>query len=111
MPVVHHARTQIVSYEDNEENDLDGLVCEAIACGVPVVASRIPANDRRLDRGRVGLLTPPGDHNELVHAVLNALFKEETLRPILEQARLVRDYLRPESRRERLVDLYSEIVG
>lgn len=59
------------------ERDFDGFVAEALVVGVPVVAARTPINALRLERGRTGFLAPPGDPNELAHAILTALFKSE----------------------------------
>lgn len=60
-----------------DENDFDGFVAEALVVGVPVVASRTPINERRLEKGRCGGLMPTGDPNELAHAILTTLFKQE----------------------------------
>lgn len=59
------------------DDDLDGFVAEALVAGVPVVASRTPINERRLEKGRCGGLVPTRDPNELTHAILTALFKQE----------------------------------
>lgn len=58
-------------------DDLDGFVAEALVAGVPVVAGRTPINERRLEKGRCGALVPTSDPNELTHAILTALFKQE----------------------------------
>ena len=58
-------------------DDLDGFVAEALVAGVPVVATRTPINERRLEKGRCGGLVPTSDPNELTHAILTALFKQE----------------------------------
>jgi len=59
------------------ERDFDGFTAEALAVGLPVVASRTPINALRLEQGRTGFLAPPNDPNELAHAILTALFKIE----------------------------------
>lgn len=60
-----------------ENDDFDGFVAEALVAGLPVVASRTPINERRLEKGRSGGLFPTRDPNELTHAILTALFKQE----------------------------------
>ncbi len=92
------------------DDDHDGMVVEAIVCRTLVVASRTAPNTRRLDSGRAGVLTPSGDHNELTHAVLNALFKEEVRAPRLLHAAQIRDRFRPERRRAAVGAIYREIV-
>ncbi|MEA2165188.1 MAG: hypothetical protein QOK37_3315 [Thermoanaerobaculia bacterium] len=60
-----------------EDDDYDGLVAEALAAGIAVVASRTSINTQRIEKGRTGGLVPPNDPNELTHAILAALFKPE----------------------------------
>lgn len=91
------------------EHDLDGMVPEALACLTPVVASRTSQNARRLDDGKAGILVPVGDHNELTHAVLKALFKEEVTAPIREYARQFRECFRSVHRQRAVCEIYREI--
>lgn len=81
-----------------EPDDFDGRTADALVFGLPVVASRTPINAVRLENGRSGTLVPAGDPNEMVHAILNALFKPELVRSRLEAAILSRDRFRPEHR-------------
>lgn len=81
-----------------DPDDFDGRTAEALVFGLPVVASRTPINAVRLENGRSGTLVPPGDPNEMVHAILNGLFKPELVRPRLETSILSRDRFRPEHR-------------
>ena len=60
-----------------EENDFDGFTAEALVVGLPVVATRTPINNLRLEQGRTGFLVPPRDPNEMTHVILSALFKTE----------------------------------
>ncbi|HEX8254790.1 MAG TPA: glycosyltransferase [Thermoanaerobaculia bacterium] len=59
------------------ESDFSGFVAEAQVFGLPVIASRTAINAKRLENGRTGMLVPPGDANEMTHAILAALFKVE----------------------------------
>lgn len=93
------------------EDDLDGMVVEAIACLTPVVATRTIANSRRLDDGRAGLLAPVGDHNEMTHAVLNLLFKEEVAAPRRFHAARIRDRFHATHRRDAVRRVYREVCG
>ncbi|MGZ4115237.1 MAG: glycosyltransferase family 4 protein [Actinomycetota bacterium] len=49
------------------------VLIEAMAAGVPVVASRIPGYDEVVDDGSTGLLVPPGDGGALAAAVARVL--------------------------------------
>jgi glycosyltransferase involved in cell wall biosynthesis len=52
------------------------VVVEALACGLPVVASRIGGLPERIDDGVNGALVAPGNPRELAHAVLSILGPE-----------------------------------
>jgi len=95
----------------SSEDDADGMVTEAIACLTPVVAARTALNKRRLDGGNSGLLVPIGDHNELTHAVLNALFKPEIMSPHRQHMERNRDRLRPARRQDAVRRIYAEVAG
>lgn len=89
-----------------------GLVAvEAMALGVPVVASRVDGLQEVVADGRSGLLVPPADPAALAEAVLRVL-RDPGLRCRLGEAG------RAESRRfslgryvGRLTDLYYELAG
>jgi hypothetical protein len=93
-----------------EEDDLDGFVAEALVAGLPVVASRTAVNAQRLEKGRVGLLVPPGDPNELTHAILTALFKTEVSRGRLDAARQTVSKYRPRHRLRVLAQGYESLI-
>lgn len=93
------------------EEDLDGFVAEALSTGRLVVASRTGLNQNRLGGGRFGFLVRPNDPNELAHAVLNALFKEEASGPIrLSLPAASRRFL-PDSRVAALLAIYEGVVA
>ena len=88
-----------------DANDFDGFVAEALVCGKVVVASRTPINVKRLEEGRNGLLVPPGDGNELTHAILAALFKPEVAQQKIEAAQQTISKFHPRQRLRVLVPL------
>lgn len=59
-----------------------GLVLlEALACGTPVVASRLPGVRTLVDDGRTGFLVDPGDPIALAARLAQCLRKRDTLSP------------------------------
>jgi glycosyltransferase involved in cell wall biosynthesis len=54
-------------------------VLEAMASGLPVIASKIAGNEELILPGISGMLVPPGDHNQLASALRN-LIADSTLR-------------------------------
>ncbi len=93
-----------------DESDYDGFVAQAIAAGVPVVATRTPVNSQRLEKGRCGFLTPPGDPNEMVHAILTALFKPEAAREREAAARQTASKFRVRQRLKVLLPVYESLI-
>jgi hypothetical protein len=92
------------------ENDFDGFVAEAIAAGTAVIASRIIINVQRLEKGRTGVLVPPGDPNEWTHAILAALFKPEFRNSKRIAAQQTASKFRPRHRARALIELYESIL-
>jgi len=93
-----------------DESDLDGLVGEALALGLPLVATRTEANRRRTADGRAAALCPKGDPNEMAHAIVTMLFKPERATPLLTAAIELRERFRTERRREALRAVYAEVT-
>lgn len=94
----------------SDERDYDGFVAEAIAAGVVAVATRTPVNVHRLEKGRTGFLVPPGDSNELAHAILAALFKIEIVQPKQDAARQTSSKFRSRHRLRVLSQMYENLV-
>ena len=93
------------------EDDYDGCVAEALVLGVPVVASRTPMNAQRLEQGRTGLLVPMNDPNEMTHAILAALFKNEVAESRKIAAKQTVSKLRPRQRLRLLTRLYEQSIS
>jgi hypothetical protein len=91
--------------------DYDGYVAEALVLGLPVVASRTPINVQRCEHGRTGLLVPVNDPNELVHAILAALFKSEVVEPKKTAARQTASKFRKRQRLRVLAQLYDNVTS
>jgi glycosyltransferase involved in cell wall biosynthesis len=57
---------------------------EAMACGVPVVGSKLDGSREALRDGELGLLVDPDDSDALADAVLTALQQPKAVPPGLE---------------------------
>ncbi len=64
------------------------VVLEAMAAGVPVVASRVGGIPDQIRPGREGILVPPGDPKALSEALLGLLRDPERARRMGEAGRL-----------------------
>lgn len=93
-----------------EEDDFDGFTAEALVAGLPVVATRTPINVQRCEQGRTGWLVPPRDPNELVHAILAALFKPEVANPKISAARQTASKFRIRQRLRVLAHIYENLT-
>jgi hypothetical protein len=92
------------------ESDYDGFVAEALVAGLPVVAARTPINALRLEKGRTGMLVPPGDPNEMTHAILSVLFKSEVASSRVAAARQTVSKFRARQRLRVLGHLYETLA-
>lgn len=62
-------------------------ILEAMACELPVVASRVGGIPEAVENGESGLLVEPGDSTELARAILRLLCDENLRRSLTEAAR------------------------
>jgi hypothetical protein len=92
------------------DDDYDGFVAEAMVAGVPVIGGRTPLNVQRMERGRTGVLVPPGDANEMTHAILTVLFKPESVQPRLSAAQQTISKFRPRQRLRALLQMYENVA-
>lgn len=91
-------------------NEAFGLVLiEALACGVPVIASDLPGVRRVFDNYQEGLLVEPGSVEDLKKK-LEFIFNNEELRRIMALAarRLAEEKYDELKMRERLLKLFTE---
>jgi len=83
MPEVY-ARADVLAVPsvvgpDGDRDGLPNVVTEAMACGVPVVASRLSGIPEAVEDGRTGLLVAPGDDEALCEA-LHRMLADRSLR-------------------------------
>jgi len=88
------------------------VVSEAMACGLPVVASRVGGLHERVDDGVTGLLIPPNDPHALAQGVLRVLADRAFAERLSRRARskAVQD-LGLDRLIERHLNLYSSVLS
>lgn len=86
---------------------------EAMACGIPVVATDIPGNREALgDEPEGGLLVPPGNREQLVDAVARLLSAPELRAEMARQARRrVERCFSLERSLDRHLELFREVMA
>jgi len=74
---------------------MSNAVLEAMACGVPVIATDVPGNRELIVPNKTGLLVPYGDAAALSRAIISVLDNSELAGLLSENARnqVVRQYL------------------
>ncbi len=84
---------------------------EAMACGLPVVATTAGALPEIVEDGRTGILVPPGDYHNLALAV-SQLLQEEGLRQSMgrEGLKRVKDCFNWQEAAKNTVSAYQEVI-
>jgi glycosyltransferase involved in cell wall biosynthesis len=87
------------------------VIVEAMACGVPVVASNAGGPAETITHGVDGLLVRPGDADALAHAVAE-LFKNASLSAQFAQAGITKaERYRPEQVAAEVEAVYAAVIG
>ncbi len=82
-------QSDVFVFSTTPEEGLGTVLIEALAAGLPIVASDVPACREALDGGSCGLLVPAADSGALAMAILGALRTEAKKSPTNRQ-----EYLR-----------------
>jgi glycosyltransferase involved in cell wall biosynthesis len=85
VPALMHAFDLFVHASHKEP--FGSVIVEAMAAGLPVIASRTSGPAEILDDGVTGLLTPPGDAPALAEAMARLLAHPEAARTLAERGR------------------------
>ena len=78
-----------ITARSGDAEGLPNVVVEAMAEGVPVVATRHAGIAEAVEHGRTGLLVPPGDSRSLADALANLIANPERRQALGAAARLV----------------------
>jgi len=88
-----------------------GAAIEAMALGMPVVASNLPTLREVVDDGRSGLLVPPCDHAQLAEAMSGVLDDPNLARRLGDRGRdLFLTRLTAEQSHRRMIELYERLL-
>ena len=108
LPAYYRA-ADVVALPSVDRTEAFGLVLlEALACGTPVVASRLPGVRTLVDDGRTGYLVEPGNVDELAERIGRCISESATLGPNA-QAFVRARYGWPTIARQ-LLDLYRRLL-
>lgn len=87
------------------------VLLEAMAAGLPVVASRVGGIPEIVDDGETGLLVPPGDAAALAQAIQATLGDAARHGRMRDQARRRADRFSTSAWQERLTAVYDEVLA
>jgi glycosyltransferase involved in cell wall biosynthesis len=92
--LVWPAREYLKDHASTQSIGFPRVIIEALACGVPVVASNLTGVSEAIAHGETGILVPPGEEDSFAEAIIN-LVNDERQRCIISRAareRTVRDF-------------------
>ncbi|HEY7347999.1 MAG TPA: murein biosynthesis integral membrane protein MurJ [Ktedonobacterales bacterium] len=91
---------------------MPNALLEAMACGLPCVATRVSGSEDAIVDGESGLLVPPGDPESLAKALLALLMDRNRARACGAAAYMrVQQHFQDDTLIDQLLGLYHEAVG
>jgi glycosyltransferase involved in cell wall biosynthesis len=103
------ARAHVVVVSSRHEGG-PNVISEAVACGTPVLATRIPGNVGLLGRDYPGYFRP-GDTSALARLLRRLETDGEFYTLLAQRIRAIASRFRPECERDRLVRVILEVAG
>ena len=92
-----------------DRDNIPNVLVEALACGLPVVASALPAIERLLSTAHAGRLVPPGDPPALAKAIRDVVSDNELTRRLRDNGRrLVEERFEQVANAKRLVAIFAQ---
>ncbi len=94
------------------EEPMGRVLLEAMASGVPVVATEVTGTRECVDNGRTGLLVPPRDADALAEATIALLRDPQTCRQFGQAAvRRIQEDFSPQSQTARTEVIFRRVAG
>ena len=108
--ILRQARLLVVPSVESEPCGL--VVIEGLACGIPVVGSRVGGIPELIEEGKTGLLAPPADPESLARVILEALDSDQLLSSAAAQGpQYVAERHTWESVKDRLMGIYQQLLN
>ncbi len=105
---LHHADMYVCPFRASPFSNAN---LEAMACGIPVIATAVDGNPEQLDDGKAGILVPPGDPAALAET-MQKVGRDRHLRDTLaERAKARANNYTWAGLADRYEELYDEIAG
>ena len=95
----------------SENESFGRVLVEAMACGLPIVATRVGGIPEIVREGKDGLLVAPGNTEEMAEAFLK-LLKDGSLRDRLGKSGLERaEAFSMDLHVNRIIDIFEDAIG
>ena len=109
LPAYYRAADVVASPSVDRTEAFGLVILEALACGTPVVASRLPGVRTLVDEGRTGYLVEPGNVDELADKIGRCIGESDRLGPNAHA--FVRARYGWPAIAQQLLDLYQRVLS